>query len=248
MRRQLVARLWQSLIVVVHRDDDQLLRRSASAPGDPFAYERPRAHARDSRRTARSSPATTSRCSSSTSATSRTSRTASSATRSRCRSRRRRAGPGASAHAAARRARAEPELRARCRRRRAAGDAARPMVRPLSSTVLLLVLFASRISGRALMILLIFAYWWPILPAGDIVDPTHARLLRTVGRVRRPAQASRAARRIAHAADDWPAIARYQRAAMLEVLPPISFARRARRAFPSARSSGDMRCAPRSRR
>ena len=60
MRRQIVARLAQSLIVVfiVTTISFFVIRL---APGDPFSYESPTHHAGDSRRTGASSSATTSR-------------------------------------------------------------------------------------------------------------------------------------------------------------------------------------------
>jgi peptide/nickel transport system permease protein len=70
----------------------------------------------------------------------------------------------------------------------------------------------------ALMALLIFAYWWPILPPGNIVDfATHDYMsgwMAFIDRVRHFILPAASLTLVSIAA-----IARYQRAAMLEVLP-----------------------------
>jgi peptide/nickel transport system permease protein len=70
----------------------------------------------------------------------------------------------------------------------------------------------------ALMALLIFAYWWPILPAGNIVDPVlhdyMSRWAAFVDRLRHLVLPAASLTLLTVAG-----ISRYQRAAMLEVLP-----------------------------
>lgn len=78
----------------------------------------------------------------------------------------------------------------------------------------------------ALMILLLFAYWWPILPAGNIVDPVLHDYMggwdAFVDRMRHLALPVLSFTLLTMAG-----ISRYQRAAMLETLP-LDFIRTAR--------------------
>ncbi|MEP6494015.1 MAG: ABC transporter permease [bacterium] len=86
------------------------------------------------------------------------------------------------------------------------------------STSTLVVLYSLPDFWGALLILLIFAYWWPILPAGNIVDSTLHDYLSGWGRI---------ADRLKHLVLPVSAltllttagVARFQRAAMLDVLP-----------------------------
>jgi peptide/nickel transport system permease protein len=70
----------------------------------------------------------------------------------------------------------------------------------------------------ALMVLLVFAYWWPILPAGNIVDPVLHDYMSGW-----PAFVDRARHLVLPAISltllTMAGISRYQRAAMLEILP-----------------------------
>ena len=70
----------------------------------------------------------------------------------------------------------------------------------------------------ALMILLVFAYWWPILPAGNIVDPVLHDYMSgwaaVVDRLRHLILPAASLTLLTTAG-----ISRYQRAAMLEILP-----------------------------
>ena len=87
----------------------------------------------------------------------------------------------------------------------------------LSSSVLLFF-YSLPDFWAALMILLVFAYWWPILPAGRIVNPYMYEYLGFWGRV-----ADRLQHLVLPVASltllTMAGIARYQRAAMLETLP-----------------------------
>jgi peptide/nickel transport system permease protein len=87
----------------------------------------------------------------------------------------------------------------------------------VSSGVLLLFYSLPDFWG-ALMILLVFAYWWPILPPGNIVDPTMHEYMGFWERV-----GDRIEHLILPASSltllSMAAVARYQRTAMLEVLP-----------------------------
>lgn len=87
----------------------------------------------------------------------------------------------------------------------------------LSSSVLLFLYSLPDFWG-ALMALLIFAYWWPILPAGNIVDPVlhdyMGPLAAFVDRLRHLVLPVLSLTLLTMAG-----ISRYQRAAMLEVLP-----------------------------
>jgi peptide/nickel transport system permease protein len=78
----------------------------------------------------------------------------------------------------------------------------------------------------ALMVLLIFAYWWPILPAGNIVDPVMHEYMSGwdafVDRLRHLVLPAVSLTLLTMAG-----VSRYQRAAMLEVLP-ADFIRTAR--------------------
>ena len=98
------------------------------------------------------------------------------------------------------------------------------------------------------MILLVFAYWMPVLPAGGMVDTRCTTTWRRGAAVRRSARASRAARRRADAAHDRgdrPLSARGDARGAAGGLHP----HRAREGRARARrSSGATRCAPRSRR
>jgi peptide/nickel transport system permease protein len=70
----------------------------------------------------------------------------------------------------------------------------------------------------ALMVLLVFAYWWPILPAGNIVDPVLHDYMSGW-----PAFVDRLRHLVLPAASltllTMAGISRYQRTAMLEILP-----------------------------
>jgi peptide/nickel transport system permease protein len=87
----------------------------------------------------------------------------------------------------------------------------------ISSSVLLFLYSLPDFWG-ALMALLIFAYWWPILPAGNIVDPVlhdyMGPLAAFVDRLRHLVLPVLSLTLLTMAG-----ISRYQRAAMLEVLP-----------------------------
>lgn len=95
----------------------------------------------------------------------------------------------------------------------------------VSSSVLLLF-YSVPDFWAALMILLMFAYWWPVLPAGRIVDPMMFDYWgpwgRLVDRVRHLILPVASLTLVSIAA-----IARYQRSAMLETLP-ADFIRTAR--------------------
>jgi peptide/nickel transport system permease protein len=86
-----------------------------------------------------------------------------------------------------------------------------------SSTVLLFFYSLPDFWG-ALMVLLIFAYWWPILPAGNIVDPVMHEYMSGwdafVDRLRHLVLPAVSLTLLTMAG-----VSRYQRAAMLEVLP-----------------------------
>jgi peptide/nickel transport system permease protein len=70
----------------------------------------------------------------------------------------------------------------------------------------------------ALMVLLVFAYWWPVLPAGNIVDPVLHDYMSAwpafIDRVRHLALPAASLTLLTMAG-----ISRYQRTAMLEILP-----------------------------
>lgn len=87
-----------------------------------------------------------------------------------------------------------------------------------SSSAVLLFFYSLPDFWGALMILTIFASWWPILPAGDIVDPVMHDYMSSWGAIR-----DRIEHLILPVASltilSLAGIARYQRAAMLEVLP-----------------------------
>lgn len=87
----------------------------------------------------------------------------------------------------------------------------------ISSSVLMLLYSLPDFWG-ALMVLLVFAYWWPILPAGNIVDLAMHDYMTGWG-----AFVDRARHLVLPAASltllTMAGISRYQRAAMLEVLP-----------------------------
>jgi peptide/nickel transport system permease protein len=87
----------------------------------------------------------------------------------------------------------------------------------VSSTVLLFFYSLPDFWG-ALMVLLLFAYWWPILPAGNIVDPLlHDYMSGWVAFVDRLKHLVLPAASLTLLTTAG--ISRYQRAAMLEILP-----------------------------
>jgi peptide/nickel transport system permease protein len=87
----------------------------------------------------------------------------------------------------------------------------------VSSTVLLFFYSLPDFWG-ALMVLLVFAYWWPILPAGNIVDPLlHDYMSGWVAFVDRLKHLVLPAASLTLLTTAG--ISRYQRAAMLEILP-----------------------------
>ena len=86
----------------------------------------------------------------------------------------------------------------------------------ISSTILL-VFYSLPDFWGALMMLLVFAYWWRVLPSGYMVDPFHEYMhgwQAFADRVRHLILPASTLTLLTMAA-----IARYQRAAMLEVLP-----------------------------
>jgi peptide/nickel transport system permease protein len=87
----------------------------------------------------------------------------------------------------------------------------------VSSSVLLFLYSLPDFWG-ALMVLLIFAYWWPILPAGDIVNPVLHDYMSTwdafVDRLQHLVLPALSLTLLTMAG-----VSRYQRAAMLEILP-----------------------------
>lgn len=87
----------------------------------------------------------------------------------------------------------------------------------VSSTVLLFFYSLPDFWG-ALMVLLVFAYWWPILPAGNIVDPMMHDYMNGwaafVDRLKHLVLPAASLTLLTMAG-----ISRYQRAAMLEILP-----------------------------
>lgn len=87
----------------------------------------------------------------------------------------------------------------------------------VSSSVLLFLYSLPDFWG-ALMVLLIFAYWWPILPAGDIVNPVLHDYMSAwnafVDRLQHLVLPALSLTLLTMAG-----VSRYQRAAMLEVLP-----------------------------
>jgi len=86
----------------------------------------------------------------------------------------------------------------------------------ISSTILL-VFYSLPDFWGALMMLLVFAYWWRVLPSGYMVDPFHEYMhgwRAFADRVRHLILPASTLTLLTMAA-----IARYQRAAMLEVLP-----------------------------
>ena len=105
-----------------------------------------------------------------------------------------------------------------------AAQRGRPLVRLADAAAL--VLYAVPDFWLALMALVLFAYWIPIFPAGGAIDPVMHDYLGATGRL---------VDRLKHlalpaltlAAVSAAGIARYQRAAMLEVLP-ADFVRTAR--------------------
>lgn len=105
-----------------------------------------------------------------------------------------------------------------------AAQRGRPLVRLADAAAL--VLYAVPDFWLALMALVLFAYWVPIFPAGGAIDPVMHDYLSATGRL---------VDRLKHlalpaltlAAVSAAGIARYQRAAMLEVLP-ADFVRTAR--------------------
>ena len=96
----------------------------------------------------------------------------------------------------------------------------------------------------ALMISLLFAYWWPCFRAGDMVDPAMHDYMGAVGRVRRSGATSHSAGRDADAAHDGRRSRAISASAMLEVLARRLHPHGAREGTVRARrSSGDTRSA-----